>query len=90
VNDKPFLPRRDGQSFVERDDLEGRWPAISGDERGRELKGVGRPQRMHAQEPDGGFPNGVARLDLVPLKEAVQGCLDLAGRHRNSWLRPPS
>ena len=58
--------------------------AFRGNERRGELQRVGRPQRMHAQEPDCIFTDKLARFDLVPgVRTAPKGKAGRSPRRGN-------
>ena len=54
------------KTIVKRDDLERRRATVGGDERRPELEGIRRAQRVHAQEADGRFADGIAEVHLMP------------------------
>ena len=61
-----FLPRRIGETLVERDYLERRRTALGGKESRRKLQRIGRPQRMNAKKPERVLAHDLTGLDLVP------------------------
>jgi hypothetical protein len=53
---EPFFAGGGSQTIIEGDELEGGWTPLGGQVRCGELKGVGRPQGMHAEKSHRRFP----------------------------------
>lgn len=63
---KAFLPRRRGETIVERDNFRRRGASLGGQERRGELQRIGGSQGVDTKKSCRRFPDSIARIDLVP------------------------
>jgi len=85
---EPLAIRGLGEPLVECHERHRGRVILGGHDRGRELQGVGRAERMDAQEPHGCLANHCDRLDLVPnIGQGSQAAKSRAhGRSRQTAL----
>jgi len=68
-DDEPLAPRGLREAVVEGDDGKNIGPLVARDQRGGELEGVGRSQRMCGEEP----ASSPVRLDENAKRNAISG-----------------